>query len=305
MRINLNNILVAYDENYFEAGEVMLYSLSKNCAQSFNIHFFYNGMSETYLNKLARIIEKINSKTMKQNQLFIYDIDIEKLKCDLPIIDYWSIQVYFCLLAPEYILEEKVLYLDPDIIVQKSIDELFEINMDNVGLLMCEDNSNTLKNRRRLSIPDEYIYCNSGVMLMNLEYMRKSRFCELISDWLTMERVNKLIFPDQDIINGVAYHSIRYIDKTKYNCSSDIATDETKVIHFMGKGKYKPWIGRPPKWKIWWRYAIECEIKNCHFRYIIMNLKGVGRWLYEFYVKIFPVIRKVRILVHEKFERKQ
>ena len=59
--MKLNSILIAFDENYFETGEVMLYSLSKNSAQSFKIHFFYHEMSDHSLNELAQMIEKINN----------------------------------------------------------------------------------------------------------------------------------------------------------------------------------------------------------------------------------------------------
>lgn len=296
----MNNILVAYDENYFEVGEVMLYSLSKNSAQSFKIHFFYHEMSDHSLNELAQMIEKINKKTGKTNELFLYDIGA--LKWDLPIMRYWSIQVYFRLLAPEYILEDKVLYLDPDIIVQNSIDELFETDMTGTGFVMCEDISN-FELKRRLSLPDKYVYCNSGVILMNLAYLREIKFTDLISEWLEMGGRELLKCPDQDIINGVAYDKIKYADKTIYNCWPDIVTEETKVIHYMGGGSNKPWVGCPPHWRIWWRYAKECEIKRWCLRYAIKNVKYAARLLYEFIVKKFPVIRRFRISIYRKMTR--
>lgn len=231
-------VLIAYDENYFEAGEVMLYSLSKNSTQSFKIHFFYHEMGDGSLKMMEQTIEKINSKTGKKNQLVFYDIGT--LKWDLPVWGHWPIQAYFRLLAPEYIMEEKVLYLDADIIVKEPIDELFEINMRNVGMVMCEDPDNS-ENRCRLSIPDGYIYCNSGVMLMNLDYLRTVHFGDLISGWLKDNGIEKLNCPDQDIINGVGYQMMKYVDCNIYNCVPARVTNETKVIHYMFGGKSKPW----------------------------------------------------------------
>lgn len=274
----MNSLLIAFDENYFESGEVMLYSLSKNSEQSFKIHFFYHEMSDCSLNKLAQIIEKINKKTEKVNQLLLYDVG--KSKWNLPT-ESWTIQMYYRLLAPDYIFEEKVLYLDSDIIVQKSIDEIFEIDMNGMGFVMCEDYSNTSDNKRRLSIPDEYCYCNSGVILMNLTYLREMKFTDLITDWLKRGNQNRLEFPDQDIINGVGYYMTKYADKVLYNSWPEIVTNETKVIHFWG-GR-KPWRNYAPKWQVWWKYAKECEIEHYHLRYV----KHVLRVLYEFLVKIF------------------
>ena len=297
--MKLNSILIAFDENYFETGEVMLYSLSKNSAQSFKIHFFYHEMSDDSLNELAQMIEKINKKTGKTNELFLYDIGA--LKWDLPIMRYWSVQVYFRLLAPEYILEDKVLYLDPDIIVQRSIDELFETDMNGVGFLMCEDCDSSI-HKRRLSIPAEYIYCNSGVILMNLTYLREIKFTDLISEWLEMGGRELLECPDQDIINGVAYDKIKYADKILYNCWPAIATKETKVIHYICGGFNKPWAGLPPHWRIWWRYAKECEIACWQSRYIHKNIRDIVslRMPYEFIVWKIPAIRRFRISIHRK-----
>lgn len=300
----MNSVLIAYDENYFEAGEVMLYSLSKNSTQSFKIHFFYHEMGDCSLKKMEQTIKKINSKTGKKNQLVLYDIGT--LKWDLPVRGYWSIQTYFRLLAPEYIMEEKVLYLDPDIIVKEPIDELFEINMSNVGLVMCEDPDN-FEHKCRLSIPDGYTYCNAGVMLMNLDYLRTVHFGDLISGWLKNNGIEKLNLQDQDIINGVGYQMMKYVDCNIYNCVPACVTNETKVIHYMFGGKRKPWLGYPSQWKVWWKYAKECEIENWYSRYRVMNMKYMircsVRFPYELLIKRFPAVREFRKSIYRRMHK--
>ena len=94
----------------------------------------------------------------------------------------------------------------------------------------------------------------------------------------------------------------KYADKILYNCWPAIATKETKVIHYICGGFNKPWAGLPPHWRIWWRYAKECEIACWQSRYIHKNIRDIVslRMPYEFIVWKIPAIRRFRISIHRK-----
>ncbi|MCK7489743.1 MAG: hypothetical protein MZU79_05535 [Anaerotruncus sp.] len=84
-------------------------------------------------------------------------------------MDYVTSAAYLKFDLPDLIPnQDKVLYLDGDIIIQKDLSDLFEINIKDyyagavkdIGLI---DNDLNIKN-----------YFNSGVMLLNLKLMREN-----------------------------------------------------------------------------------------------------------------------------------
>lgn len=88
------------------------------------------------------------------SQIIDRKIDGERFK-DMPMTEARiSKMVYGKFLIPELIKEDKVLYLDSDIIVDKNLDELFETNIEDRPLYTVMDYFN----------PDQF---NSGVLLIN------------------------------------------------------------------------------------------------------------------------------------------
>ena len=89
--------------------------------------------------------------------------------------------------------EEKALYMDGDVIIQKDLSDLFEINIEKyyaaaVKDLPLKDNS--------LNIKD---YFNTGVMLLNLRRMREGNISAALLN--TGRSGYKLTYQDQDCFN--------------------------------------------------------------------------------------------------------
>lgn len=172
---------------------------------------------------------------------------------------------------PAYIPEDKVLYLDCDILARKDISDLFEIDFDDKVACVVRDSGKIYqKNGLRGKLND---YFNSGVMLLNLDYMRKNHMTEkLIESKISLDN-NKLV--DQDAFN-MAFHGltkllpIRYnalminlhnsIDKfsmnqlndfykTNYSCIYDLEED-VRILHFASKEK--PWLNTEARYSKEW-----------------------------------------------------
>ena len=106
----------------------------------------------------------------------------------------------------------------------------------------------------RLDMPEESEYFNSGVLLMNLDALRTGQDCDEVTEFIRTHR-EKLILPDQDVLNALYHDRTVLLDPRVYNFDAryfntvKVATlgkvdlkwvrENTAVIHYCGKGK--PW----------------------------------------------------------------
>lgn len=165
--------------------------------------------------------------------------------------------------------QDKILYLDSDIIVKGDLSELFNMELGNDYIAASYEFWKFLLNKYTYKSNDDSVstfYFNSGVMLMNLKSMRENG----IPDKLWECKINKynnrdnkkFALMDQDVLNEVfgqkkiplpiKYNCnckfvnekyIRDINKvygTKYDKTNEIY-DDAVVIHYVGK-EDKPWI---------------------------------------------------------------
>ena len=110
-------------------------------------------------------------------------------------------RIFLDQLLPEEV--EKVLYLDADTLIASSIDELFQIPLENVAIGAAKDQQNfIIATKQRIGLPQQHTYVCAGVLLMNLSYWRKHNIAQQILDW-AIANAHRLGCPDQDAINVV------------------------------------------------------------------------------------------------------
>lgn len=220
----------------------------------------------------------------------------------------------FRLLLPNILpYYKKVIYLDCDIIVRNSLSTLYnEIELkDNYLGAVYEATLNFQANYvNKLGLKDGK-YFNSGVLLMNLEMMRKD---EIVSDLIEMSNNPDSQFPDQDALNIVCqekvlglspiYNSIRtfFIPQykteflRKYNLKDWHNVQQYGTIHYTGA---KPWNSFTIKFEEWWKYyfklpkAIQKELKikkKIYYLGIITNTKA-GRIILESFIKSYRFLK--------------
>ena len=239
------NILISIDDNYVRYAINLIDSISQNNNEELNIFLIHdNHLSSDSIRLLNKFMEDNNIG--KLNTIY-FDGD----SINLPkYIDYISINTYYRLFAP-YLLPKdikRILYLDCDIICNGNISDLYNTDFDNKLIIGCENMlpSNLQiwkdKNRIRLNLPEDYIYINAGVLLINLEKYRKSITKEEILSFIN-KNSERLIFQDQDVINKLFYKDIKHVD-TKYNYQinttpSNNPINNIKLVHYSER--MKPW----------------------------------------------------------------
>lgn len=248
------NLLVTLDENYILPLKVLMFSLfANNPGESFHIYVLHAGISEGALSELRLMAEG--------NRSALHAVEVpEEAFADAPVLGHYTKAMYYRLLAYELLPGDldKILYLDPDILVINPIRALYQ--KDLTGYLFGAASHTALTpmtrqlNRVRLNAYDTEGYYNSGVLLMNLALQRQRLRAGDIFDYAERHR-KKLILPDQDILNLMFWDSILPLDDSLYNFDArksrvhyvvssgvkdiDWVLANTVILHFCGRKK--PW----------------------------------------------------------------
>jgi len=246
------NLLVTLDSKYIQPLKVMLFSLfTNNPAENFHIYLMHSSIKD---NEIADIERFVNSYNQKLSVIKIADSYFQ----NAPVILHYTKEMYYRLLAYKFLPKnmDRILYLDPDILVINPIRELYETELDGYLYAAAFHNILAVKKINRIRLYPYKIdaYFNSGVLLMNLELQRKLVDEEVIYSFVKKNRA-KLILPDQDILNTLYSKQIKCLDEKLYNydtryynyykiitnnaCDMDYVMTNTVILHFCGKKK--PW----------------------------------------------------------------
>lgn len=178
----------------------------------------------------------------------------------------WPETIYYRLLAHLFLPSDldRILYLDADILVINSLEELFQLPMDNYLYAAASHTNEVLDqiNRYRLKNKEIQNYYNTGVLLMNLSKIRHIVSEEAIVNYIETYG-NRLLLPDQDVFNGLYGHQVKSLPDKIYNYDTRFALmdylmregsedkeprdlewtmENTVLLHFCGKDK--PWRAR-------------------------------------------------------------
>lgn len=203
------NIALCTDENFTIPALVCITSiLENNKEENCCIYVITDGIS----NKARAKFSKLSAQYGKRIEV----LTIDRHRFDgLTVSDRYPVSMYYRFLLPEMLANEtKVLYLDCDIIVRHSLRDVYETDLNNKAIgAVVSQSCDWVKwsNDHKLTTP----FFNSGVLLMNLEYWRKSNTFELLVKWLA-DYTNELWLPDQSALNKVLEGKVVYLDYT-YN----------------------------------------------------------------------------------------
>lgn len=244
------NILVTLDENYIPRLNVMLFTLLRsNPGYSFDVYLLHSGIRESAL----RSTEEVLGGAGRLIPTEASGLALE----DAPTTSRYPKEIYFRIFAARFLPDtlDRVLYLDPDLVVAGSLAELYNMPMENYFFAAASHTGNLLRrmNTLRLDMDEESPYINSGVMLMNLALLRREQNYEDVFDFIERHK-SILVLPDQDIISGLYGSRIYSLDPFRYNMTErlfllhapfergldlDWVRKNSLIIHYCGRNK--PW----------------------------------------------------------------
>ena len=246
------NILITIDNRYTEPARVMLSSLlRKNKGTQFDIYVLHSSLTGENIAALESVLEPGRSK------LHTVKITTDGLLDSAPTTDRYPKEMYFRIFAARYLPEQldRILYLDPDIVVNGSLTDLYEMPLDGYLIAAATHVHEIMRkiNVIRLDMHEDGTYINSGVLLMNLRALREEQDCNEVFDYIKKYKY-LLMLPDQDVLSGLYSDRIIPIDACRYNMTERLfrycrMDDDTKdinwvrsnsaIIHYCGRNK--PW----------------------------------------------------------------
>jgi len=227
------NVCFSSDNNYALYLGVAIKSLAVNSSPDlkYNIFILTEGLIKCNIDKIKLTLIDHNNISLKIVNVANYLPD--EIKKQMYIRSRFTLPVYYRVLLPEIFKEcDKIIYLDGDIVILADVADLYNIDMGNSPLGAANDTGisrglykernnkdafldDYLTNTLRLTRPYEYF--QSGVLLMNLEKLRKVGFFKKFMHVLA--EVKKPRLPDQDIMNAVCqrYNMTRYVIPINWN----------------------------------------------------------------------------------------
>lgn len=244
------NILVTLDANYLFCLNTMLFSLLRsNPDRFFRVFLLQSSVEESQVAPTRKILGN-------RGELILLHADETGLE-DAPTSARYPREIYYRIFAARYLPDsiDRVLYLDPDLIVNGSLDRLYSLPLDNYFFAAASHVGELLSrfNQKRLDMGDNDPYINSGVMLMNLERLRAEQDEDEVFRFMEEHR-KALMLPDQDVISGLYGARIYPLDPFRYNMTDRLynrhapfekeldlnwVRQNAVIIHYCGRNK--PW----------------------------------------------------------------
>ena len=243
------HLAFAVDHNLKEELGVVLASVVRNTNREINAHVLTRGLGEEYWARLHKLFPQIN--------FHFHDFSYIDYGSSVNLMAHITVSTFDRLFLPRVLTGvDKVLYLDVDILVRGDVGELYDLNVKDhvfagkksrldgwsnlvhvitrVSLRLPAKQAWALRRRAHATGKLEADTYNAGVLLRNLNRMRKDEFIEN-----HLYLVEKLHLNDQDVMNFYSKgKALRIGDEWNFVPTQDYAKDP-KIVHFAGP--VKPW----------------------------------------------------------------
>ncbi len=235
-------VFFTINDSYAKYLSVTLVSILKNARpdEHYNFYVLTSDISEENKNKLNSI--KTNTS---------YEIEFINIQKDLFDVVAESSQKhisketnYRFLISSIKPNMDKCIFLDADLVVEHSLWDLMNQDIENYSLAAVNDIPYTIKGWLDETIlPKKYTYKNTGVILVNLKKWRSDNIENKLFE-NSEKYADDFLYPDQDALNVTLASDIKTL-KDEWNvfpCFSlykEQTFDKPKVIHWAGY--IKPW----------------------------------------------------------------
>lgn len=292
------NILVTTDRGYIQHLYAMLVSLLENNAhRPITLYYIYYGIDDTSLSKFERFFSQ------KGLAISLIQADTREFS-GLFTSRYITPAAYLRLRCPDLLPSSvhRILYLDPDIIIRKPLDELYETDLGDCYIAAVESGNLGAVRIPALGIPSDSKYFNSGVALIDVDAFRREKISERTMDF-AKKMGAKLDYYDQDALNAILYDTCLYLHPT-WNVHSSIfrispedprrrtqeicdAIADPAVVHFSGPPKPWEYGCNSPFKEEYWRYLRKTPYKR--FRPIGFKYeKEIRKFVLDAFVRYTP-----------------
>lgn len=290
------SIVMTTDKNYILQTRVAIWSMLNSAKENtfFNIFILCDtNLKKEHRDKLSSLLNYWNNFKIQFKEIDEYIFRNAKTVAYIPVSSFYR------LIISGILNDSRCLFLDGDIIVNSDLTDIYDTELTNVyiaGIKDCRIQSNMNEEKAyKLDIPTMKGYVNAGVLIFNLDLIRKDNI-----DMKFLEEIdNYYQYMDQDIINKCCFGKIKFLD-LKFNVFNDFfqridllkdtdftekelkeADDKFVIMHFAGK--YKPWYYKRVRGStLWWEFAkraLDCDDYNTIYNKAVDNTRK-SDWRY-------------------------
>lgn len=298
------------DNKYTPYLGVMLYSLilNKNPDTTITFNIIDGGISTKDKTALLKMAKGTNLSI----QFLKIDKDFYK---DLRIDGHISQATYYRISIPDLVDDKikKILYIDCDTIIMRDLSDLWNIDISNHYLAAVREWGLT-KNEPR---PDSYF--NAGVLLLNLEKLRKDNIMSKVK--LYIEK-NRPTMWDQDGLNAIIRDNYLSLSP-KFNtvpCLFDKKSEkwdyiykyegcpitDPYIVHYYGPDKFGLLSSNPYK-VTYYRYLLNTAWKQSIFRQIFcipkqtrqnLSLSYLKYYIFNKHKTLYKILKKIKNIMY-------
>lgn len=214
------NILYASDNNFASIMGISILSLFENNkdVENIQVYIINDEISEENVKKIESIFKKYERPLpMWRRVKSINEV------LNMEVYEDRFAQTQFARLFLEEIVEEKderILYLDCDLIINDSIEELWNMNLDGkVGAVLADAFSSLY--RANIGLESNDLMFNSGVMLIDMKQWREQHVGHQLRAFIRAHR-GMVQQGDQGVLNAVLSKNV-CLFSPKYNLVTNYA----------------------------------------------------------------------------------
>ena len=253
------NILLCGNKKVFDGALTELISIINRTKETINCYIFTMNLSRLkpdYLSITDEQIDFLNEVIQEKNKdNTVFKIDVTDLyeeqfgncKNEGAYCTPYTLLRLLADLIPE--IPDKILYLDIDMMANKDIAELYNVDISNYEYAAVKEKYGSV-----FIWPD---YINAGMLLLNIKKIKETGLLEKARHLI---KTKKMLFADQDAI----YKSTtkKLLLPRKYNEQSSFKRQDTVICHFC---KRLMWLPYPhtENYKQWHIDEMHKELK-CH-----------------------------------------
>jgi lipopolysaccharide biosynthesis glycosyltransferase len=197
---NMIHICVALNNEYIYPLLVSIESVLMNCNKKKSFYIYHILCYPDFTEKNLAILKSLVNKYPFNVEMIFYNMGNSFMNRET---GRYSQATYYKILSPIFIDLDRIIYLDGDTLTFKDINEMYQLDFnDNYVLGAYDFYSNGLD---YLGIKSN-IFINGGVLLFNLEKIRKNKMHEMLN--IINNSSIRLEGNDQTLINYVFYPDI-------------------------------------------------------------------------------------------------
>ena len=213
------NIMIVSNSIFLPYTKVMLSTLFKTHPNDdMRVFLPYEDIAKEELEELSSFVSGYPGK-----KLFPLYVG-EEFKSVVKSRNGINVETYYRILCMDMLPEDvdRILYLDSDMVIKEELNSLYNTNISDKAFAVCEDIFGILNgfhdaNKYRMNIPDEYSYFNAGVMLYNMDFLRKDDACKKLLDNIYKD-YERYEYNDQDVMNELYFDRLLFVGWDIYNC---------------------------------------------------------------------------------------